>query len=63
MAFDGECNAAAGIFRYLGLIGLNKGLILLPLDLFCRMFSHPEVVKNLGNGSDERRGLYKWVRG
>jgi hypothetical protein len=53
---DGDCNAAAGIHRYMGLIGISKGAILLPLDLFYRMFSHPLVMSGIGNSRAERRG-------
>lgn len=52
---DGRCNAVTGIYNRYGLIGLNKGLILLPLDLFWRMFSHPAFLPNLGDTGEERR--------
>ncbi len=52
---DGTCNAAAGIHKLLGLIGLNRGMILLPQDIFRRMFSHPEFLKDVGDRSQERR--------
>ena len=53
---DGGCNAVASIYKYLGLIGLNKGLVLIPRDLFWRMFSHPGFLPDLGDCGQERRG-------
>jgi hypothetical protein len=51
---DGTCNAAADIFDDLGVIGLNKGAIMLPLEIFFNMFSHPEVLPGIGQSREER---------
>jgi len=53
---NGECNAVACIHDFLGIIALNKGLILLPQDLFWRMFSHPGFLPKVGDPKGERRG-------
>lgn len=51
---DPGCTACADIREYLGLVGFSKGLVLLPLDLFWRMFSHPAFLPNAGDCSKER---------
>jgi hypothetical protein len=54
---NGTCNAAAGVFGKMGLIGINKGAIMLPFELFQRMFSHPLVMFGLGGDfPKEKRG-------
>lgn len=53
---DGTCNAVAGIHDGLGLIGITKGGILLPLDTFFRIFSHPDALAEIGNSKSERVG-------
>lgn len=55
--FDsGNCNAAAGISEGIGVIGINRGTIMLPQDLFYRMFSHPLIMPHIGNSSTEKLG-------
>jgi hypothetical protein len=55
--FDsGDCNAAADIREGIGLIGITRGTLMLPLDLFFRMFSHPLVMPHVGNSSIEKFG-------
>jgi len=51
---DGRCNAVAGVWNYLGLVGINKGLILQLNEQFCRMLSHPLVLTGIGTSKDER---------
>src|SRR5208282_2939798 len=54
---DGTCNAMAGIHNHLGLVGINKGAIMLPFEMFYRMLSHPLVWFGLGEEMPkERRG-------
>lgn len=53
---DGRCNAGAGIHKGVGLIGMNKGAILLPIEMFYKMLSHPEIWPWGGNPKKERRG-------
>jgi hypothetical protein len=53
---DGEFNAAAGIHDNLGLIGLNTGAILRPIEVFYGMFSHPLALPNIGNSQAEKIG-------
>ena len=52
---DGECNACAGIHDSMGLVAINRGTILLNIEMFNRMFSHPVVLSNIGNSKNERR--------
>jgi hypothetical protein len=49
-----QCNARADVYKSKGLIGLYKGLVLLPIDLFLRMFSHPSFLKGVGDTTNER---------
>lgn len=51
----GTCNAFACVHNSMGFIGLNRGLILQPRDLFFRMFSHPEFLIDIGDRPQERR--------
>jgi hypothetical protein len=55
---DGSCNAAAGLSNSVGLIGINKGLILFAQEIFFRMFSHPNVLTDLGEINLERKGTW-----
>jgi hypothetical protein len=50
------CDAFAGIHRDLGCIAIAKGMILLPLEMFFRMLSHPLILPSVGNSSLERIG-------
>ncbi len=52
---DGRCNAGAWIHKGLGLIGMNKGAMLLPIDMFYKMLSHPEIWNFAGDRGRERR--------
>jgi hypothetical protein len=52
----GWCNAAAWIREDHGLIAIAKGAVLLPLELFCRMLSHPAVLTMVGDPKLERIG-------
>lgn len=53
---DGTLNAAASVRDGIGLLGINKGAILLPFDLFQRMLSHPLVLQRVGDSGMEKRG-------
>jgi hypothetical protein len=50
-----SCNAEADVYKSMGMIGLYKGLVLLPIDLFLRMFSHPDFLRSEGNPRNELR--------
>ncbi|HEY1685256.1 MAG TPA: hypothetical protein VGG19_10870 [Tepidisphaeraceae bacterium] len=52
---DGTCNAIADIYQPLqvGIVALHKGLILLPIDTFYKMLSHPLCLYELDNGGHE----------
>jgi hypothetical protein len=53
---DGESNAVADIYGCMGLIGVNKGSVMLPVEMFNRMLSHPLVLPHLGNSRVEKVG-------
>ena len=53
---DGTCNAVAGIHDLLGLIAVSKGAIMLPLEMFFNIFSHPAILPGVGHNKDERIG-------
>ncbi|MDB5291996.1 MAG: hypothetical protein JWL69_3237 [Phycisphaerales bacterium] len=53
---DGTCNAAADLYGGMGFVGIHKGAIMLPLEMFHRMFSHPLVLPSIGNSRAERIG-------
>jgi hypothetical protein len=50
---NGELNAHASIWpdprNKLGIVAFHRGAVLLPLDLFQRMLSHPEILPDVGN--------------
>jgi hypothetical protein len=50
---NGSLNAAASVKDGRGYIGFNWGNIIILGDLFCRMFSHPQVMKSIGNAAGE----------
>lgn len=51
----GICQAKASIYDSVGMIGIYKGAIMLPLDLFLRFFTHPDVLPTIGDCSNELR--------
>jgi hypothetical protein len=51
---DPSCNAVAGIYKSVGLIAMNKGSIMLPVEMFFNMFSHPLVLPEIGWSKRER---------
>jgi hypothetical protein len=53
---DGFPNGAADIFEDLGVIYLTTGTVMLPLEIFCNMFSHPHVLPHIGNWQREIDG-------
>jgi len=53
---DGRFNAVAGVVDGMGMVGIYKGAILLPFEMFYRMFSHPLVPQGLGQSQMERIG-------
>jgi len=50
---NGSLNAVASENEGLGYIGINWGDIIILGDLFCRMLSHPRVMKSIGNVAEE----------
>jgi hypothetical protein len=53
---DGTCNGFAGVHDGLGVVAIPKGTVLLPVEIFYRMFSHPLVLIELGNSMEEQIG-------
>jgi hypothetical protein len=53
---DGTCDAVADIHGCMGLIGVNKGAVLLPVEMFHRMLTHPLVMPGIGDARSERIG-------
>jgi len=53
---DGYPDGAADIYESLGVIYLTKGAIMLPFEVFCNMFSHPDVLPDFGNWQRELDG-------
>ncbi len=54
---DESINAVAKENDGCGYIGFNWGTIVILGDVFCRMFSHPEVLKSIGNAERESLDL------
>jgi len=50
---SGELNAVADVRELWGLVGLLRGTVLLPLDMFSRMLAHPKVLPDIGDPSKE----------
>lgn len=53
---DGFPNGGADIFDNLGVIYLTSGTVMLPVEVFCNMFSHPRVLPHIGNWQIEIAG-------
>jgi hypothetical protein len=53
---DGTCGAFAGVEDGIGLIAIHRGMVLLPLDIFNRMLSHPLILAGIGDSRRERIG-------
>jgi hypothetical protein len=51
---DGECTAEADIYDMLGVVGLSKGAVMLPVEIFSSAFAHPLVFEGIGDRSEER---------
>ncbi|HEY1921771.1 MAG TPA: hypothetical protein VGG44_03315 [Tepidisphaeraceae bacterium] len=51
----GICDAVTDLCGGIAIVGIFKGAIMLPLETFFRMFSHPLVLPDLGNSRIERR--------
>jgi hypothetical protein len=54
---DGTCNAAAAIYESMGIIAISKGAIMLPMEMFFRMLSHPSVFQGVGDSCGEQVGM------
>jgi len=50
---NGSVNAAASERDGHGYVGLTWGTLIILGDLFCRMLSHPQVMKSIGNAAVE----------
>jgi hypothetical protein len=53
---DGTFNAWAAVYEKVGFVGLNKGAVLLPFEMFARHFSHPRTLLLIGNAELEQIG-------